>query len=277
MRTNGLVVTEKASSHRRSLFVVAGFNRPAPDLILDEPPSACQLIQHAPDAGEIFAVDAFCIVAGAVLAHEHGRDTQTLRRRVRTSSGGIVHTPGAAVITTQRLFRAGRARGGCRGGSIRQQDEQMPGRGTGVKADQIACRRRARPSRFQPDANTGRSPAGFVRNLAAPAEPYSPAGAEAADPHRDAAGGRLWARIVPCAAMTSPTVEPGSRSVQQQVHGEGGLISPRHSGTLGCRSEGERARPAPGPERRCGRSGHWALVDQNAVADLPVSRSTTLR
>lgn len=66
-----------------------------PDLILDEPPGgACQLI-HAPDAGEIFAVDAFCIVAGAVLAHEHGRDAQTLAPQGAHLSSGIVHTVGS--------------------------------------------------------------------------------------------------------------------------------------------------------------------------------------
>ena len=108
MRTNGLVVNEKGFSRRRSLLWWQDSIAQLPDLILDEPPSgACQLI-HAPDAGEIFAVDAFCIVAGAVLAHEHGRDTQTPALQVAYLSSGIVHTVGAAVITTQRLFRAGR-------------------------------------------------------------------------------------------------------------------------------------------------------------------------
>lgn len=140
MRTNGLVVNGKGFSRRRSLLWWQDSIAQLPDLILDEPPSgACQLI-HAPDAGEIFAVDAFCIVAGAVLAHEHGRDAQTPALQVAYLSSGIVHAVGAAVITTQRLFRAGWYTAAVVGGSIRQQDEQMPGRGTGVKADQIACR-----------------------------------------------------------------------------------------------------------------------------------------
>lgn len=86
MRTNGLVVNGKGFSRRRSLLWWQDSIAQLPDLILDEPPSgACQLI-HASDAGEIFAVDAFCIVAGAVLAHEHGRNTQTLAPQVRTSA-----------------------------------------------------------------------------------------------------------------------------------------------------------------------------------------------
>lgn len=132
MRTNGLVVNGKGFSRRRSLLWWQDSIAQLPDLILDEPPSgACQLI-HAPDAGEIFAVDAFCIVAGAVLAHEHGRNTQTLAPQGTHLSGGIVYAVGAAVITTQRLFRAGRHAAAVVGGSICQQDEQMPGaRGRG--------------------------------------------------------------------------------------------------------------------------------------------------
>lgn len=118
MRTNGLVVNGKGFSRRRSLLWWQDSIAQLPDLILDEPPSgACQLI-HAPDAGEIFAVDAFCIVAGAVLAHEHGRDTQTIAPQGAHLSGGIVHTVGAAVITTQRLFRAGWYAAAVVGGGI---------------------------------------------------------------------------------------------------------------------------------------------------------------
>ena len=110
---------KKGFSRRRSLLWWQDSIAQLPDLILDEPPGgACQLI-HAPDAGEVFAVDAFCIVAGAVLAHEHGRDAQTPALQVAYLSGGIVHAVGAAVITTQRLFRAGRYTAAVVGGSIR--------------------------------------------------------------------------------------------------------------------------------------------------------------
>ena len=148
MLTNGLVVNGKGFSRRRSLLWWQDSIAQFPDLILDEPPSgACQLI-HAPDAGEIFAVDAFCIVAGAVLAHEHGRDTQTIAPQGAHLGSGIIHTVGAAVITTQRLFRAGRYAAAVVGGSVGQQDEQGPG----SKLTRSPAARRARPSRFQPDA-----------------------------------------------------------------------------------------------------------------------------
>ncbi len=151
MLTNELVVNGKGFSRRRSLLWWQDSIAQLPDLILDEPPrGACQLI-HAPDAGEIFAVDAFCIVTGAVLAHEHGRNTQTLMPQGAYLGGGIVHTVGAAVITTQRLFRAGRYAAAVVGGSIRQMS-RCRGAGPGSKLTRSPAARRARPSRFQPDA-----------------------------------------------------------------------------------------------------------------------------
>ena len=161
MLTNGLVVNGKGFSRRRSLLWWQDSIAQLPDLILDEPPGgACQLI-HAPDAGEIFAVDAFCIVAGAVLAHEHGRDTQTPALQVAHLGGGIVHAVGAAVITTQRLFRAGRYAAAVVGEASVSRMSRCRGAGPGSKLTRSPAARRARPSRFQPDAKYWSIPAGF--------------------------------------------------------------------------------------------------------------------
>lgn len=86
MRTNGLVVNEKGFSRRRSLLWWQDSIAQLPDLILDEPPSgACQLI-HAPDAGEIFAVDAFCIVLELSSPMNTAETRRPLRCRSRTSA-----------------------------------------------------------------------------------------------------------------------------------------------------------------------------------------------
>ena len=106
-----------------------------PDLVLDELPGGTGQLVHAPDAGQVFAVNALGGGDGAVLAHKDGGHLDPLAAEITYLGGGIVHAVGPAVIPAQRVFRAGRDAAAVIGGGIRQQDEQVAG-----------------PSRFQPEA-----------------------------------------------------------------------------------------------------------------------------
>ena len=122
-----------------------------PDLVLDELPGGTGQLVHAPDAGHVLAVDAGGIGGAGVLAHKDGGHLDPLAAEITYLGGGIVHAVGPAVIPAQRIFRAGRDAAAVIGGGIRQQDEQVAGSRAGVKIQQVAARR-ARPSRFQPEA-----------------------------------------------------------------------------------------------------------------------------
>ena len=102
------------------------------------------------------------------------------------------------------------------GGGTRQQDEQMPGCGAGVKADQIACRPQGKavavPARCKILVDPLQA---FVRKaLEHPQNRIAPQAAETADPHRDAAGGKALGQDRALRRNDLLTVEPGSRRVQ---------------------------------------------------------------
>lgn len=147
----------------------------------------------------------------------------------------------------------------------------MPGRGTGVKADQIACRPQGKavtvPARCKILVDPLQA---FVRKaLEHPQNRIAPQAAEAADPHRDAAGGKALGQDRALRRNDLLTVEPGSRRVQQQVHGEGGLIlllgTAEHPAVV---QKGSAPDPLRVQSAAAGDPGIGLLVDQNAVADL---------
>ena len=147
----------------------------------------------------------------------------------------------------------------------------MPGCGAGVKADQIACRPQGKavavPARCKILVDPLQA---FVRKaLEHPQNRIAPQAAEAADPHRDAAGGKALGQDRALRRNDLLTVEPGSRRVQQQVHGEGGLIlllgTAEHPAVV---QKGSAPDPLRVQSAAAGDPGIGLLVDQNAVADL---------
>ena len=110
-----------------------------PYLVLDK--SACgpgQLV-HAPDAGHVLAVDAGGVGGAGVFAHKDGGDPQTLPLQRPHLGGGVLHARAAAVVAAQRVIGRGWDAAAVVGGSVRQENEQMPRGGAGVEVDEVAC------------------------------------------------------------------------------------------------------------------------------------------
>ena len=147
----------------------------------------------------------------------------------------------------------------------------MPGRGAGVKGDEVArC----------PQGQAVAVPAGskilvdvlsvFVGEFFEhPQDGVAPQAAKAAHPHRDAAVGQALGQDGPLRRDDLLTVQPGGRGVQQQVHGKGGLVlllrAAEHPAVV-------QQRGPPDPHgvqmAAAGNAGVGLLVYEDAVADL---------
>ena len=145
-----------------------------------------------------------------------------------------------------------------------------PGR-TGIEMDQI-------PGSTQ--SQTVPVPAGgkilvdaldafVLEPLKDPQDGVSPQARKTADPHRDAAAGKALGEDGTLRRENLLTVEPGSRPVQQQIHGKGRLIfflgAAEHPAVV-------EHRHTPDPRgiqmAAAGNAGVGLLVDEDAVADL---------
>ena len=116
--------------------------------------------------------------------------------------------------------------GGCRWGSVGQQDEQVPRGGAGAKSSRSPAASRGQAVAVPAG---GKIPVDVLAVLVGkvlehPQHGVAPQAAEGTHPHRDAAVGRALGQDGPCAAMTSLTVQAGGGSVQQQVHRKGRVI-----------------------------------------------------
>ena len=239
--------------------------------MLDELPGGTGQLVHAPDAGQVFAVNALGGGDGAVLAHKDGGHLDPLAAEITYLGGGIVHAVGPAVIPAQRVFRAGRDAAAVIGGGIRQQDEQVAGSRAGVKIQQVACRPQGQavpvPARGEILVDT--LPLFVFEMLEHPEHGVAPQAAKAAYPHRNVAAGKALGQDGTLCRNDFLAVEPGGRGIQQQVYGERGLVL-----LLGTAEDPAvvQQRSPPDPLRvqiaAAGDPGVGLLVDEDAVLDL---------
>ena len=117
------------------------------NFVLNEPARRGGELVDAADARKVAAIDGVCGGNARVFTHEDGRDADALCAQGAHLLRCVVDADLPVVVTAERNFAARQNFVAVVGRGVGQQDEQMPGRGTGVKADQSAS-----PSRFQPAA-----------------------------------------------------------------------------------------------------------------------------
>lgn len=185
-------------------------------------PQPGQLV-HPPDAGQVLAIDLIRRRDAVLLSHKDGGHPYPLPSQSPHLISGIFHAGLAVIFPADGIFPIGRDPVAVVGVGVGQDQQQM-----------LLCRSRLHQLLHSPQGQPIPVPARreiveypplpmlVAVLLQHPQHRIAPQTAKAGDPHGDAAVQQALCQDIPLGRNGFLTVQPGRRTIQQQIHAESG-------------------------------------------------------